>query len=132
MLACVIDFFRSSPNFKVTCRTGNNPNGVKAVDGTIFMSFKSIQHDIREAFDWLHSQNVIKKKTLEELERFVEKDPRVPVLFDRMRSGGKKTFLLTNSEFNYTEKIMAFLFDVPTALGRNWKSFFDFIVVDAR
>ena len=66
------------------------------------------------------------------IDKFIERDIRLPLLLDRMHENGKKTFLLTNSDYRYTEKVMKFLFDVPSAKGRLWKSYFDFIVVDAR
>ena len=64
--------------------------------------------------------------------KYIERDERLPLLLDRMHQNGKKTFLLTNSDYRYTEKVMSFLFDVPSAKGRPWKSYFDYIVVDAR
>lgn len=60
------------------------------------------------------------------------KDERLPLLFDRMREHNKKIFLLTNSDYQYTEKIMDFLFSVKSANGKKWKEYFDYIVVDAR
>src|SRR5207244_4482507 len=53
-------------------------------------------------------------------------------LFNQMRKNGKKTFLLTNSDYYYTDKIMSYLFNVESADKKHWTSFFDFIVVDAR
>lgn len=64
--------------------------------------------------------------------KYIERDERLPLLLDRMHENGKKTFLLTNSDYRYSEKVMSFLFDVPSANGRSWKSYFDYIVVDAR
>jgi len=51
-----------------------------------------------------------------------------------MKDHGKKIFLLTNSDYKYTNGIMKYLFDFEE-LGENrgdWKSYFDLIVVDAR
>lgn len=49
-----------------------------------------------------------------------------------MREHKKKIFLLTNSDYQYTDKIMDFLFSVKSANGRKWTTYFDYIVVDAR
>jgi 5'-nucleotidase len=62
----------------------------------------------------------------------VIQDERLPLLFERMRQHNKKIFLLTNSDYQYTNKIMTFLFSVASAQGRKWTSFFDYIVVDGR
>jgi 5'-nucleotidase len=41
----------------------------------------------------------------------VVKDERLPMLLSRIRESGSKTFLLTNSEYWYTQRIMTYLFD---------------------
>ena len=53
-----------------------------------------------------------------------------PVL--RMRDTGKKVFILTNSDYPYTKDIMTYLMDTPSANGRHWVSFFDYVIVDGR
>jgi len=44
----------------------------------------------------------------------------------------KKTFLLTNSDYAYTAQIMSYLFDIPSENKKDWKEYFDYILVDAR
>ena len=46
MIACLIDFFSSSPNYI------QFPEGVKS--GDLYMSFKSVFQDIRAAVDFVH------------------------------------------------------------------------------
>lgn len=55
----------------------------------------------------------MKKKTVENLEKYVRKDVRLPMFLTRLRESGAKTFLLTNSDYNFTNKIMTYLFDFP-------------------
>ena len=55
----------------------------------------------------------MKKKTVEEVDEYVHKDERLPLLLDRMRESGAKVFLLTNSEYWYTNAIMEFLLSFP-------------------
>lgn len=47
------------------------------------------------------------------LDKYVKKDPRLPMVLSRIRESGAKCFLLTNSAFNFTNKIMTYLFDFP-------------------
>ncbi|KAJ6222734.1 hypothetical protein RDWZM_001279 [Blomia tropicalis] len=133
LLACVIDFFSNSPNYvRSSKQSANSPSGVKGIDGKLFMSYKSIFQDVRNAIDYVHMQGSLKEKTVANIAKYIERDERLPLLLDRMHENGKKTFLLTNSDYRYSEKVMSFLFDVPSANGRSWKSYFDYIVVDAR
>lgn len=130
LLACLVDFFTNSKEYISRERTG-----VKC--GDIFMSFKSIFQDVRRAVDWVHIQGDLKKKTTENLDEYVKKDPRLPMVLTRIRESGAKVFILTNSDYNFTDKIMTYLFDYPHGAKpdephRNWKTYFDVIVVDAR
>ncbi|KAB7496781.1 Cytosolic purine 5'-nucleotidase [Armadillidium nasatum] len=121
MLACLIDFFSSSPNYiKVS-------EGVKS--GDLFMSFRSIFQDIRSAVDYVHIQGGLKQRTLEHMSEYVHKDERLSLLLNRIRESGAKVFLLTNSEYWYTEGIMSYLLDSGTKGQKHWRSHFDYIVV---
>lgn len=120
LVACVIDFFDKNPAYQKT----SDKTGVKS--GEVVMSYKSIFQDIRSAVDWVHFDSDMKKIILENLDTYVEKDPRVAQLLTQLRECGRKTFLLTNSDYVYTNGVMTYL------LGPDWTSYFDIAVVDAR
>ncbi|KAM7349997.1 5' nucleotidase B isoform 1-T1 [Cochliomyia hominivorax] len=129
LLACLVDFFTNSSVYT------EDRTGVKA--GELFMSFNSIFQDVRRAVDWVHIQGDLKKRTVENLDYYVKKDPRLPMVLARIRESGAKVFLLTNSDYNFTNKIMTYIFDFPHGAKpeephRDWKTYFDVIVVDAR
>ncbi|KAI0209684.1 Cytosolic purine 5'-nucleotidase [Lamellibrachia satsuma] len=94
LLACLIDYFTNSKAY-IT-----EPTGVK--DGDLFMHYKSVFQDVREAVDWVHIIGRLKQLTVERIDEFVVKDDRLPVMLDRMQEHGAKTFLLTNSGYGYT------------------------------
>ncbi|XP_065216495.1 cytosolic purine 5'-nucleotidase isoform X2 [Planococcus citri] len=129
LLACLIDFFTNSSQYTT------DKTGVK--NGSMVISFKSLFQDVRSAVDWVHLDGDMKSHTVEHLEEFVHKDERLPMLLSRIRESGAKIFLLTNSDYKFTNRIMTYLFDFPhgpkpSDPHRNWKSYFDIIVVDAR
>ncbi|KAH7980987.1 hypothetical protein HPB49_020650 [Dermacentor silvarum] len=124
LLACLVDFFSTSQQYIPT------KTGVKI--GSLFMSYKSIFQDVRGAVDNIHTYGQLKTETINNLDKYLEKDERLPLLLDRMRAHDKKLFLLTNSDYGYTAKVMQYLFDFPSTKNRTWESYFDYIVVDAR
>ncbi|XP_014233853.1 cytosolic purine 5'-nucleotidase isoform X1 [Trichogramma pretiosum] len=131
LLACLIDYFTNSRQFAAT----KDRTGVK--DGDVTMSFKSIFQDVRNAVDWIHMHGDLKSKTVENLPQYIKRDERLPMFLTRIRESGAKVFLLTNSDYVFTDKIMTHLFDFPHGAKpdkphRNWKTYFDTIVVDAR
>uniref|UniRef100_A0A8C3A842 Cytosolic purine 5'-nucleotidase n=1 Tax=Cyclopterus lumpus TaxID=8103 RepID=A0A8C3A842_CYCLU len=128
LFACLVDFFSNCSRYS-SCETGFK-------DGDLFMSYKSMFQDVRDGVDWIHFKGSLKEKTVENLEKYVVKDPKLPLLLSRMNEVAK-VFLATNSDFKYTEKIMTYLFDFPHGPKpgtphRPWKSYFDLILVDAR
>ncbi|XP_014261029.1 cytosolic purine 5'-nucleotidase isoform X2 [Cimex lectularius] len=130
LLACLVDFFTNSPQYSCKDKTG-------VTCGDLFMSFKSIFQDVRSAVDWIHLQGDLKSMTIKNLDEYVKKDERLPMFLTRIRESGAKVFLLTNSDYLFTDKIMTYLFDFPHGARpdephRNWKTYFDIIVVDAR
>ncbi|XP_063304644.1 cytosolic purine 5'-nucleotidase-like [Pelobates fuscus] len=130
LYACLVDFFNNCSRY-VNCDTGYR-------HGNLFMSFQSIFQDVRDAMDYVHDSGCLKEKTLTDLDKYVVKDARIPLLLSRMRDVGK-VFLATNSDYTYTDAIMTYLFDVGCGICKNsdpsqklWRSYFDLIVVDTR
>ncbi|KAL1505223.1 hypothetical protein ABEB36_004837 [Hypothenemus hampei] len=128
LLACLIDFFTNSPDYTKT------DTGVKW--GELLMSYQSIFQDVRNAVDFVHLRGELKQHTTENLEKYVKKDERLPTFLARLRESGAKTFLLTNSDYNFTNRIMTYLFDFPHGAKpdephRSWQTYFDIVVVDA-
>ncbi|XP_057164746.1 cytosolic purine 5'-nucleotidase isoform X7 [Ursus arctos] len=67
LLACLVDFFTNCPRY-TSCETGFK-------DGDLFMSYRSMFQDVRDAVDWVHYKGSLKEKTVENLEKYVVKDP---------------------------------------------------------
>uniref|UniRef100_A0A915PMU4 5'-nucleotidase n=1 Tax=Setaria digitata TaxID=48799 RepID=A0A915PMU4_9BILA len=53
LVACIIDFFDSSPNYAPT----DDRTGIKS--GDVYMSYRSIFQDIRNSVDWVHFEGVM-------------------------------------------------------------------------
>ncbi|XP_078587246.1 cytosolic purine 5'-nucleotidase-like isoform X3 [Branchiostoma floridae x Branchiostoma japonicum] len=129
LLACLIDYLTNAPGSIM------EKTGVRI--GDVFMSYMGIHNDVRAAVDWVHMKGSMKQETVDNMDKYVVKEPKIPMLLHRMREAGAKVFLVTNSDYWYTEKVMTFLFDLPhgptnDAPWRPWKSYFDAIIVDAR
>lgn len=132
LIACLIDFFTNSPQYQ------REKTGVRA--GDLAMSFKSIFRDVRNAVDYVHIHGDLKSKTIENMDLYLNKDERLPTFLTRIRESGAKVFILTNSDYNFTDRVMSYLFDIPrdntdekaAETQRNWKTYFDWIVVDAK
>uniref|UniRef100_A0A8C1HKJ3 5'-nucleotidase, cytosolic IIb n=1 Tax=Cyprinus carpio carpio TaxID=630221 RepID=A0A8C1HKJ3_CYPCA len=123
LLACLVDFFSNCDRYS-SCEKGFK-------DGDLFMSFKSMFQDVRDAVDWVHFKGTLKEKTVENLEKYVVKDGKLPLLLSRMNEVAK-VFLATNSDYKYTDVSLLINTMSHGTAHRPWQSYFDLILVDAR
>ncbi len=88
--------------------------------------------DIRESIDEAHRDGSIVDVIEQNLPNFVIRDDALALALHRMRSAGKKLFLLTNSRAGYTESMMHYLLDGSLAEYPSWRHYFDVIIADSK
>ncbi|XP_073334567.1 5'-nucleotidase, cytosolic II, like 1 isoform X2 [Pagrus major] len=126
LYTCLVDFFTRCTRYT------NLPTGYQ--HGDLFMSYRSMFQDVRDAMDFIHDTGTLKERTIKNLEKYVDKDPNLPILLNRIKDVAK-VFLATNSDYTYTEAIMKYLLESNVKSGKpkkSWRSFFDLVVVDTR
>uniref|UniRef100_A0A7N6A392 5'-nucleotidase, cytosolic II, like 1 n=1 Tax=Anabas testudineus TaxID=64144 RepID=A0A7N6A392_ANATE len=127
LYTCLVDFFTRCTRYTKCVKTFH-------YYGDLFMSFRSMFHDVRDAMDFIHNSGTLKEQTIKNLEKYVIKDPKIPLLLTQIKEVAK-VFLATNSDYNYTEVIMKYLLENNTNPGsskKSWRSYFDLINVDTR
>jgi 5'-nucleotidase len=87
--------------------------------------------DIRECIDEAHRDGTILDEVATNLPHFVHRDPSLAPTLHKLRSAGKKLFLLTNSRWAYTEKMMTYLLGGAMSEYPTWRNFFDVVIVAA-
>jgi HAD superfamily 5'-nucleotidase-like hydrolase len=95
-------------------------------------SYSALYADVRKAIDMCHRENLIKGAVLADIEKYINYDPGIVPMFKRLRSSGKKTFLLTNSDWEYTDVVMEYLVHGGGKYGEMmWEDLFDCIITRA-
>lgn len=87
--------------------------------------------DIRRSIDLAHQDGSILNAILGQPERYIVRDPELAPTFHKLRSAGKRLFLLTNSHAGYTDRVMSYLFEGQLNGYSSWRAFFDVIVTAA-
>ena len=82
--------------------------------------------------DSLHRDDSLKNVIRSRLADFIIRDEELSETLHRFRSAGKKLFLLTNSEPDYTEAVMSFLFDGTSDSYPSWRDYFEFVLTSGR
>jgi|JI10StandDraft_1071094.scaffolds.fasta_scaffold62326_3 5'-nucleotidase len=100
--------------------------------GTLPVSYRKLFDDIRESIDEAHRDNSLKAEILADIPRYIMQDDDLGPTLHKLRSSGKKLFLLTNSEHFYTEAVMGWLLDGKLPFYQSWRDYFDLVVVSGR
>ncbi|KAE8714263.1 hypothetical protein F3Y22_tig00110198pilonHSYRG00087 [Hibiscus syriacus] len=81
---------------------------------------------------WAQVEGQLKSEIMSKPELFVEPDPELPLALLDQKEAGKKLLLITNSDYQYTDKMMRHSFNrfLPNDIG--WRDLFDMVIVSAR
>jgi len=94
--------------------------------------YLQVFQDVRWAIDTAHRNGDMKAEILEHKEFFILRDPELPRALDRWKRAGKKLFVLSNSEWSFTEGVLSYLLDGQDEARPDWRDYFDLVVVSAR
>ena len=72
-------------------------------------SYQQLWADLRYCVDRCHKDGVIKKTVEKNPEKYITYDPNIFPMLEAFRRSGRKTFLLTNSLWDYTQVVMNYL-----------------------
>jgi len=95
------------------------------------MSYADLYRAVRAALDAAHLPGRLKDETLAEPERFLVPDREAPTALLDQRYAGKRLMLITNSDWDYTRRLMERAFDPSLPQGMTWRDLFDLVIVAA-
>lgn len=94
-------------------------------------SYADLYWQVNDALSETHLTSTLKAGIVEDPDRYVVLDPDiVPTLRDQ-RAAGKQLLLITNSDWFYTKRMMAYAFDRFCPDGKTWRDLFDIVIVSA-
>lgn len=91
------------------------------------VDYGKLYDDIREAIDTVHRDGSLKAEIRKDIGHFIFKDAELGSTLHKLRSGGKKLFLLTNSLWDYTNAVMQFMLDGCLPEYPSWRNYFDLV-----
>ncbi len=95
------------------------------------LNYARLYEDIREAIDVVHRDNSLKREIRKDIGHYIFKDLELGSTLHKLRSSGKKLFLLTNSMWDYTDAVMKYLLQDALAEYPSWRNYFDFVITGA-
>ena len=99
--------------------------------GQIKKSYAEVYKDLRLFIDTAHRDGSIKSKVLANIDDFIQKDKYLSQTLIKLIDDGKKIFLLTNSQWDYTKEIMSYLLNDENEEFPHWRDYFSHVIVGA-
>jgi 5'-nucleotidase len=95
------------------------------------VGYRGLYQAVTTSLDGAHNDGSLKRDILDAPDRFIEPDPDgVLALVDQFHAG-KRLMLITNSEWEYTKRIMVHAFDPYLPDDMKWRDLFEAIIVSA-
>lgn len=100
-------------------------------EGHILPDYTGIADDLTFVLDRAHRDGSLKEEVRRNLDRFILKDPGVVAGLERYKKHGKKLFLVTNSDFNYTKLLLDYCLNPFVKEHKSWMEVFDYVITSA-
>ena len=95
------------------------------------IGYRGLYQAVVSSLDGAHNEGSLKHAILADPERFIDPDPDgVLALVDQLKAG-KRLMLITNSEWEYTVRVMEHAFDPYLPAGMAWRDLFAAVIVSA-
>ncbi len=94
--------------------------------------YTQVYDDVREMIDEAHRDGSLKSVITANLETYIRLDNEMRTVLDEFRRGGKKVFLLTNSDWAYADTLLRHLLQRGRGAPSHWSEIFDLVVVESR
>ena len=91
------------------------------------MSYGLLYKEVSKALFRTHVEGMLKRDIIKSPEEFVEIDPALPATLLDQRAAGKILLLITNSDFEYTDRMMSFAYDRFLPTGFTWRDLFEMV-----
>lgn len=94
--------------------------------------YETIANDVMNTVDLAHRDGSLKKIVRDDLAKYIIKDPEIATGLERYHKHGKKLFLLTNSDFQYTKLLLDFAINPFLKNHSDWSKLFDIVITGSQ
>ncbi len=94
-------------------------------------SYHIIATDVLRSVDQVHADGSLKEHIAANLAEFVLQEKEVAEGIQHYLRYGKKFFLLTNSQYNYTNLLLKYAINPFLKEGETWQDLFEFVITQA-
>ena len=94
----------------------------------LFPNYKQIAVDVLSAVDYVHAQGEMKAHIIDNYKDYIKISPEIVHGLRRYTSYGKKFFILTNSDYQYTKQLLKITIEPFLPPGEKLEDIFPYII----
>jgi len=96
------------------------------------LDYDQLFNDVRASIDEAHADGSVYRAVTSDLPRYIDRDKDLARALHKLRSSGKRLFVLTNSPFSYTDTMMTHLLGDALPEYPSWRHFFEIVICSAQ
>lgn len=96
------------------------------------VDYGQLFRDVRECIDEAHRDGTVYARVLSNVGEFILRDDDLAETLHKLRSAGKRLFVLTNSPWEYTDAVMRYLLGSAMHEYPSWRHYFDAVIAAAQ
>jgi len=93
--------------------------------------YRILEEDILESLDQSHRDGTLKSEVRQNIKKFIIQDPLMVHALERFKRHGKKLWVITNSDFDYTKLLLDYAINPFLKDNKNWSELFNLVVTFA-
>lgn len=97
-------------------------------DGVSLPNFSKLSDDIGQAIDEVHQDGSIKNIVTEDFKKYVVSEPKVSQMLELYKSYGKELMIITNSDYNYSKKLLDYAINPYLKHHKRWEEVFGVVI----
>ena len=93
--------------------------------------YRQLADDIILALDKVHQNDSLKKIVSNDLDKFIIRDEKVVSGIEKFLKHGKKIFIITNSDYNYTNTLLDYTITPFLKEHKRWIDIFEYVLTNS-
>lgn len=90
--------------------------------------YKTLNDHILEALDLSHRDGTLKAHVRQNVKKFIMQEPALVKTLEKFKRHGKKLWVITNSDFDYTKLLLDYAINPFLKESKNWQELFNLVV----
>lgn len=90
--------------------------------------YKTIENDVLDALDMSHRDGTLKGMVRKNVKKYIVQDPRIVEALERFKVHGKKLWVITNSDYEYSRLLLDYSINPFLKDHKHWSELFNIVV----